>query len=328
MIKRQGESNLTVSALTDGAMMAALAALFGIMGIYIPVLGIFTGLVWAIPIMLLVMRHNLKLGIMGLVVAGVLISIFVGPLQGILLIVNLGGMGLVYGYAFKNNISPIKTLFFGTVISALSTVATILLSSLVTNLPVTQWLTDMKLAFDEAINMYEKMGILDKALPPEVTAEEFKNQMFTFMERLLPASLVAASMFSAFINYVIAGKVLKKIGYQISGIPPFREWHFPWYIIWGVIVGLGMLVLGKHYNYEQVVLVGQNILYIYYPILVVSGISVFSYFWKTQKYARIMRFVVFGGLFLVPSAFIILVLLIGLFDPLIDYRRMVSEKKD
>ena len=38
-------TKISVRALTDGALMAALAALLGIVGIYLPVLGIVTNLV-------------------------------------------------------------------------------------------------------------------------------------------------------------------------------------------------------------------------------------------------------------------------------------------
>jgi uncharacterized protein YybS (DUF2232 family) len=324
---QEGETKLSVRALTEGALMAALAALLGIAGIYLPVLAMVTNLVWTIPIILLIMRHNLKLGLMGLAVTGMLISILAGPIQGILLLVNMGGMALIYGYCFKHKLSSMKALFFGTIIAAISAAATIFLSAFVANLPITQWVTEIKLAINEGFQMYEKMGIMENILPEGVTPEQYKEQFFMMIDTLLPGAFVAATMGMALVNYLIARTFLKRMKYEIPEMPMFRDWHLPWQIVWGVILGLGLLISGNYLENQYLRLAGQNILYIYYPVLLVSGISLLVFLWKNKYLTGFMRVILIISIFLFGQIFFILLLMIGLFDPLFDYRRFFREKR-
>jgi uncharacterized protein YybS (DUF2232 family) len=322
---KSGNSGLTVNALTEGALMAALAALLGILGIYIPALALLTGLVWAIPIILLIMRHNLKVGIMGLVVSGFLISILAGPVQGFLLIINLGGMALAYGYCFKNQVSPLKTLFIGTVIAAVSTALVIILSAFAAGLPIAEWHAQFKQAINEAFKVYQE-GMLEKILPSGVTPEEYKQQLFRFIDTMLPGVFVSASMGIALVNYLIARRILIKLRYDIPEIPPFRHWHFPWYIVWGVILGLILLLAGNHYGNQVMGIIGKNILYIYYPLLLISGISVVVYFWKKTNLSGPVKAILLIGVIMFMHILFFVVLLLGLFDPLFDYRRMMEDR--
>ncbi len=320
-------TKISVRALTDGALMAALAALLGIVGIYLPVLGIVTNLVWTLPIILLIMRHDLKMGIMGLTVTEMIISILTGPIQAILFLVNMGGIALVYGYCFKKGLSSLKALLIGTVIAAVSTAATVFLSAFVANLPITQWIGEIKLAIDEGFQIYEKMGVMENILPEGVSPEEYKEQLFSLINTLLPGAFIAASMGIALVNYLIARTFLKRLKYEIPDMPMFRDWHLPWQIVWGVILGLGLLISGNYFENEYLRLVGQNILYIYYPVLLVSGISFLVYMWKNNYLTSFMRVIIIMSVFLFGQFFFMMLLLIGLFDPLFDYRRFFRDKK-
>lgn len=316
-------SNITVRALTEGALMAALAALLGVIGIYVPFLALLTNLFWAIPIILVIMRQGMRMGIMSLVVAGALISLLAGPVQGLLLIVNLGGMALAYGYCFKKRLSPLRALLIGTVMAALSTAATIALSAVVANLPLNQWMSDIKQALDEVFKMYKQMGVLEKILPKGMTAEQYKAEIIRLMEVLLPGLFIAASMMMALVNYLIARKILLRLKYEIPEMPAFRDWHFPWYVVWGVIIGLGSWLLGRHLENQALTLIGQNILYIYSFLLLISGLSVAVYFWKHYGLAPSMKALAIIGIFMFSSFVFYFLLIVGLFDPLFDYRRFI-----
>ncbi|MGI6679635.1 MAG: YybS family protein [Dehalobacterium sp.] len=327
MSNQDMKNKTSVRALTEGALMAALAALLGIIGIYIPVLGMITALVWTVPIILLIMRHNMKIGLMGLAVTGLLIAILAGPVQSILFLVNMGGMALIYGYCFKNMLSPLKALLFGTLTAAVSTVTAIALSAFVANLPLTHMITDMKMAINEGFKVYESMGIMENILPEGVSAEQYKEQIFTMFETLLPGALVGASMGLALINYLIVRQFLKRLKYTVPEMPLFRDWHLPWQIVWGVILGLTMFLVGRYLEHNIFILIGQNILYIYYPILLVSGISFMVFLWKNNILTGFMRVMVVMAAFLFSTIFFFALIMIGLFDPLFDYRRFFREKE-
>ena len=324
MTVQQGNSGITVRALTEGALMAALAGLLGVIGIYVPVLSVLTNLVWAIPIILVIMRQSMRLGVMSLAVAGMLISLFAGPIQGVLLLVNLGGMALAYGYCFKYQLSPLRALLIGTVTAAISTVATIILSSAVANLPLNQFMVEITQAMDQVFKMYREMGVLDKILPPGVTAAQYQAQMITMLKILIPGAFVAAAMIMALINYVIARKILIRLKYEIPAMPPFRDWHFPWYVVWGVILALSCWLSGRYLNNSVLTSIGQNILYIYSFLLLISGLSVAVFFWKNHGLAPSMKALAIIGLVMFASFAFYFLMIIGLFDPLFDYRRFAK----
>lgn len=51
-----------VASLAEGALMAALAAVLVLSGYFIPPLQLLTNIVWTVPIVVLVVRQNLRLG--------------------------------------------------------------------------------------------------------------------------------------------------------------------------------------------------------------------------------------------------------------------------
>lgn len=323
----ESQGKISVRALTEGALMTALAVLFGIIGIYIPALEAFTRLLWTIPFIMLIMRHNFQIGLMGVVVTGVLITFIAGPVKGILLLVNMGGIALLYGYCFKNHVSPMKTVLIGTVVSALSSVATITLSLYLTNLDIGLLVSAFSNAIDELIKLYRETGVLDKLLVNGMTPEQFKEGIMNLVKAILPGVIIAGSMIITLLNYLLARTILKRLKYEIPDMPMFRDWHFPWYIVWGVIFGLGLLVIGNHFQYPVLRIIGQNILYIYYPILLVSGISFVVFLWKNHYLTGLMRVVVILSIFMFSNVFFMALLCVGLFDPLFDYRRFFREKK-
>jgi len=319
-------SGITVRALTEGALMAAVAALLGIIGIYLPVLALFTNLFWAIPIILVIMRQNMRLGVMSLVVAGALISLLAGPVQGLLLIVNLGGMALAYGYCFRHRLSPLRALLIGTVTAALSTAATFILSSAVANLPLNQFLVQINQVMDETFKIYREMGVLDKMLPPGMTAQQYQQQMMDMLRLLLPGLFIAAAMAMALINYLIARKILIRLKYEIPPMPAFRDWHFPWYVVWGVILALACWLAGRYLEMPVLTQIGQNILYIYSFLLLISGLSVIVYFWHHHGLAPAMKAVAIIGFLMFFAFSIYFLMMVGLFDPLFDYRRFAKAR--
>ena len=113
--------------MAEGALMAAITAILGLAGIYLPFVRIFTDMIWTIPIVVVTTRHGLTAGAVSLGVAGLLIFALAHPLQAVFLILQFGALALFYGCAFKKGIKPSFTLLVGTGVAVLSLLLVILL---------------------------------------------------------------------------------------------------------------------------------------------------------------------------------------------------------
>ena len=85
---------------------------------------------------------------------------------------------------------------------------------------------------------------------------------------------------------------------------------------------LGLALAGDFWGQSLLVAIGQNIIYVYLPILLVTGLSVaVYYYYKVPISATWKMLLVFVALINLPLTVIALILL-GTFDPLFNYRKL------
>lgn len=319
-----------LSALVEGALLAALTAMLALLGILIPPLSMVTSLVWTLPIVVVIVRRDFKTGLMATAVAGFLVFLFTGPVRAFLLFTQFGGLGLVYGYIFKRKISAGWAVFGGGLVSVISAFLTIFFSTLLLGVDYSQWGVEISASIKPTLEMYERLGLLEKMADQGITKEMLRQnlqQMARVLGILLPGIITVAAVFSAFINYLLARILLKKLRISIPPLPPFRQWRLPWYTVWGIIAGLALVLAGDYWKIKVLVIIGQNILYVYVPLLMVTGTAVVVYFYHHWRIAPLFKvLIVFLVFMYLPIAFS-MVLMLGLFDPLFNYRRLSNQAK-
>ena len=320
------QERITTRALVEGALFAAITALLALVGIYIPPLQFITNLVWTLPIIILIIRNGTKVGVMATVVAGLLVFLFSDPVKALLLLLQFGAVGIVFGVLFKNKASAGKTLFYGTIVSLISTVISFSFSFAVTGIDIVQWKHDLEGSMGSVFEMYKQLGLMERLKASGVSEAEIKEMLKSYMEwfqLLLPAIVVVSSLFSAFINFVVARMVLRKLNFTVPELPPFRMWRLPWYWIWVFIAGLAVVLLGNYTEISLLTTIGKNILYIYFPLVVVIGASVLTFYFKSENVSPLFKGIaIFLMIINFPLALLI-ILSLGLFDPLLDYRKLL-----
>lgn len=313
-----------VASLAEGALMAALAAVLVLSGYFIPPLQLLTNIIWTVPIVVLVVRQNLRLGLMATFSAGVIIALFTGPVNTILLFVQFAALGLVYGYLFKIKAGAGRMITIGAVVSLLSLLLSLALTFKLTGMPAGGLIQQLEGTVNYAMDFYRRAGILDHLAGQGLTPEQIQaslQQMLNLMKLLLPGILMTASLLAAFINYLVAEKVLRRLGLLTAGLPPFRFWQLPWYTIWGVIAGLGLWQLGDYYHLDLASRLGVNILYVYIPLLAGNGLAAIIFILDRFKVTPFLKVaLVVAALINIPVALISLATL-GVFDPFFNYRR-------
>jgi len=314
-------------ALAEGALMATIAAILGLAGIYLPFMRVFTDMFWTIPIVIVTVRHGLTTGAVSLGVAGLLILVMAHPLQAVFLMLQFGGLALFYGVAFKNGYKAAMTLFAGTGVAVLSLFLVIVLMIALFGVDVVNIAAQMEESMELTIDLYQRLGLFKQSAQTGLTEEVVRQMMEAFSHTLgllIPAFFVLWALATAFLNYLIAQIVLLRLKIKIVPLPPFREWRLPWWIIWGFIVGFAAYLAGDYFAFEGLLHLGLNIMLIYTPILFILGLSVGSFYtgkYFTSTWSRVL-IVIVAFIFL---RFVFLALMaVGLLDLVLNYRHLSS----
>jgi len=317
-----------VSSMVEGALMAALTAVLALVGLLVPPLMLITSMIWTIPIVVLIVRRDFKTGIMATLVAALLVTLVVGPVRSFFLVLQFGGLGLIYGYLFKVKVSSGNALFSGALVASASTALALGLSFLIMGGTFANLETTSRETAHAMIEAYRQAGVLENMTQGEMTPEELADAMVRMMMVLLPGALVIGGVISAFINFMLSKAVVKRLGLYSPYLPPFRRWQLPWYMVWGFIVGLGLWLLGDYLAVRWLVVAGQNTLYVFLPILFIIGLAVATFFfyrWTWPAFFKVM--VLMLAVLYFPIAVMTLIM-IGLLDTLFNYRKITGNEEE
>lgn len=317
-------------SIAEGALLAVITAILTSIGTLIPFASMITYLIVAVPIIVLIVRNNLTIGILASVVAAFLIAIFIGPLTATFFYIQFMGIALVYGTMIKKNYAAGKILLAGTIISVISTLILFALVLFVTNIS----LEDQKQAIydtvDYSIELYQETGMMENFRKQGLDEEDIRQLLTKTIDlllKVLPTILIMAGLIAAFTNFIMARLALKRLGIKPPYLAPFAEWRLPWYIIWGVILGWGGYLLGDYMDVNILRVLGQNIMIAYGIILFVLGLAVIAHFMKTYRVGLFTRLgIAFIIIFMFHYA-VLLTLGIGMFDLIFDYRKL-GEKEE
>lgn len=190
---------------------------------------------------------------------------------------------------------------------------------------------EMAVQVEETIKYYEDAGLLSIYEEQGISAEEVKEALVSFMSvamRHLPAFYYLQAIMAVFFMLFLASFWCRKRNLNRLIREPFDQEIMPWQMAWVVIIGLALWLWGRD-QLSTIYYMGSNILLITVPIALYYGLAAVVY--KIRQYQkrtrRIMIIVlVFLSLLFTASA-IIFFTVIGLFDSLLDYRRLRTKEE-
>ncbi len=206
--------------------------------------------------------------------------------------------------------------------AALAVVAALLLSTVILDV--------IRVPVDDQMAEFRKSltATLEKTIPAgadeaQVAAEKQRiehilDQGEALATRLYPLSVLLYLLGGALTVLVLTWVVVRLGGWELPSWrpPPFRDWRLPFYLVWLLIAGLGLVIL----QYPVAVTVGLNVAILAAGLLAVQGVAV--QFWVTGRLLSTTSRVVFWtvmGLFVTPLVIASGVLL-GLADQWLDLR--------
>lgn len=308
-------------AIVLAGMCTALVVVLSLLGFYMPLLSTVVFLLIPLPIAYLGMKEGIKWSIV--VTTGVLVldSTFFGVVSAAFVCAIFGLLGVTMGICYRYKVSAAKTLIAGAVVVLLALVAEGIATLYLLGLPSlvfgSEGLAQVKDSMMEALPSFYSGESLDQA-------KEKVDFLMDAMEKSVPYTLVAVSVFYSWASMTLGSHVFKKMGItDIPHLPPFERWEFP-----KGTLALYLLVLSAQYFFkdqEQVSYVAYNLGTLCVSIFWLQGLSVV--WWMPHRYPFMKPLRLF---IMILSAFIgaiqMFVVFLGIADMAASYREKRNYK--
>lgn len=179
----------------------------------------------------------------------------------------------------------------------------------------------MKESLEMTASLYEQMNV-----PPETIAalQQSMDRIAFVLVRLLPGFSLMSLLFIGWVQLLLV-RILALRWPIAPGnaaiVAPLNQWRAPDLLIW-VLIGCGAMMMVPH---AVVRLIGINVLL---PVLIIymfQGIGIISYFLEKKHAPRWLRVCIYIAVFFQQIAMVI-VMLLGIFDLWIDFRKTASKQ--
>ncbi|KAB2953866.1 DUF2232 domain-containing protein [Heliorestis acidaminivorans] len=317
--------------IVESTLLAIVTALLAILGIIFLPISPLISLFWTVPIVVVVVRHDWNAAIYTLSLSTALIAVFLGPMPALMIFLLYGVLAIAYGYAFRHLWTTFRTALLGMAVSILTTALFVLAGVYLTGFSLADLEAQVALSVEEVIEFYRTSGLIEQYEQQGIT-EEVMRELFTdflrLVKNMLPSILIIYSSFVALMNLLLARWVIRKLTLPAPALSSFKEWRLPWHFVWVVITALATLLAGDYWDIDWLYLLGLNILYVIYPVLLILGLSLLFYILERIPSAPfIWVFLTFFTLMFFKGMMIFLATL-AVFDLLFDYRDSFDKYMD
>lgn len=307
------EKETSTSALAEGALFAVICAVLSLARIYLAPIGIILTFFCPLPIIFLVIRNNLKIGILSVLVATLLVNFFSNPFDAVMVLTWSGLVGVIFGEAIKRNLSASKIIIWGAVASIIGILIFIFLTTIFLHFnPLNKISLEINQMTEEMIKHYKNK---EKEI-------EILKQISVVLPKLFPFFIFLISLMLSYLYFLTTDLTLKRIGYSIPSLPPFNLWRSPSYLVWGFILGKTLTFFKINPEYFLFYL-AINIDFIFTFIFFIFGISIMTFFMDKYKFPKILR----GIIYLLSSLFLSMAIYwLGALDIFFNFRKIKSEE--
>ncbi|HEV8339264.1 MAG TPA: DUF2232 domain-containing protein [bacterium] len=228
--------------MTEGAIQAALVAIFALATRYIPVLGLATAFFVPLPLAVLVIRRGLLPALLAAGVAGVIAGLLAGPLAGGGLLLTFAPIGVALGWGARSGWKASSILLLTSVVVVASLAVNLVLTLALSGVnPYTIMIESMQQGQEAALAFYQRLGINTEAL--RQTNQQIM-QVLALLPKLLPVLILQAGVFIAWLNFQVARTILRRLGIPLPALPPASTWRLPSFMVWLLPLALILAMLG------------------------------------------------------------------------------------
>lgn len=236
------QRRLTTHGITEGAILAALVAIFALATRYVPVLGLGAAFLVPLPLTVLVLRRGLLPALLAAGVAGVIAGLVAGPLAGAGLLLTFAPIGLALGWGGRLEWGAPRILLLTSAVVCASLAINLALTLALSGVnPYRIMIDSMREGQEAALAFYGRLGVNTEALQQQ---NQQMMQVLALLPKVLPVLLIQAGVVIAWLNLQVARTILGRLGYALPALPPASTWRLPSFTVWLLPIALILLVLG------------------------------------------------------------------------------------
>ncbi|MBO8159645.1 DUF2232 domain-containing protein [Thermosyntropha sp.] len=193
---------------------------------------------------------------------------------------------------------------------------------------------DFKVYLEKSLRTYEESGFFDLYEKEGITREKIEKDFLKISKevaRHLPAFYFLQAIMVVFFSLLLASLTSMKRGMEGLEKKPFAEEIMPWQLVWLVILGLIMILTGeKDGSTAYLYYAGSNVLAVMFPITIYYGTAALAYRLQNMSASSRRWFIVFIIIMTLLFSLSVLVFLglVGIFDSLLDYRKINKSEED
>lgn len=306
-------------SLVESALLACLAVVLFLSAEFLPFVGIAFSLLAPAPLVVLGLRHNGKMAVLGLSIATILTVLFLGPLSGLFFLLGFGVLGVSLGFLARRCKSGAEVLLYGILVSLGSKLLLMMLAAKITGInPFQLDGAEFQGMVDRIFRLYESAGMSPDSLA--AIKEQFA-QSIAMIPMVFPAIITAASALDCYMSYAVSGLVLRKIGGQeLPALPPFSRWRFPQSLFGALVASIVFTLIGTRGGPQWSIALraGVNLRMLLNFLFLLQGLSLLWYFLRERTGKAVAVVALFVVMF-VPLLSTIAVM-VGITDMWLDFR--------
>jgi len=309
--------------IVESSLLVALAVVLFLASYVLPVVGMLFAFLCPAPLVVLGLRHSLVRALLGLGVAAILVSLFVGISGTFFFVLSFGILGVGLGYLSRRYKNSVEIILYGILISLGGKLLLMVILAKLTGVnPFDVRPEEMMSVIDKVASIYREMGMPKETL---VAARTQMEATLSMVPKIFPALLIMASAIDCFLSYGISRVVLRRLGSnELPPIRPFSRWSFPKSVFWVFLLSGLLSFIGLRGSVPELFFrVGVNLRLLSSGILILQGISVFWFYLSIKKINKTIRWILIGIAIIFPLLTQML-LILGIIDMWLDLRARIG----
>jgi uncharacterized protein YybS (DUF2232 family) len=294
----------------------AITSLIFAISIYIPIIGFVGSLFIPLPILF----YRSKLGratgaIIPILTIIVMLTVLGGLSIDILFFVELLLLGFVLSELIELDLSIEKTILYtcGSVIF-IGIVGLLFYNNLSDKGFYTLVAEYVSKNLTLTLEIYENMGVSQESI--HMISNSLENIEYVLI-RIIPALVVASTLFVSWTNLLVAKPILKSHGCFYPSFGSLKNWKAPEFLVWGII-GCSLLLLLPEKIFK---FFGLNGLLIMLTIYFFQGIAIVSFYFEKKNFPRLLRVFLYS-LIALQQVVLLVIIGLGFFDMWLNFRKL------
>ncbi|KGG79572.1 hypothetical protein Y919_11225 [Caloranaerobacter azorensis H53214] len=308
--------NNKTNAIAEAGIITALTIILALIGINIFSIVM---LLYPVPFIILGFRRNIRYSILSIIVSSFMLGILIDLFTGISLMLLFGPLSVVFAHLISKKEKSYKILITTTVVFFVSVLIVILLSGYILGI---NFVEHMELSLNEAfkiqLNMVKNMGLTNYEMSK---IKSMMHSAIDYMIATLPAALVVFSGLVAYINYLISGVLLRRIGNLNIDVPKFKYFRMPGNAILGILVIFIFTWIIKYFKIFYYQTIFLNVTFVILFILFIQGLAVLVFYLDKIKINKVIKGIILV-LSIIYAPMWMFVSFIGFVDSFVNFRKV------